>query len=58
MTDEAKARREGYDAARRGVKWSFNPYPIGSVKYLAWVAGFAEGRKKRLKLVDGSRPCE
>jgi hypothetical protein len=52
---DAQVWQEGYNAARRGVSWAANPYPIGSVRALAWHKGFAEGRTKRLQMV---KPCD
>jgi hypothetical protein len=40
---------QGYAAAQRGASWSANPYPVGSVRNLAWHAGFTQGRTQRLK---------
>ena len=47
---------EGYQAARRGAFWSANPYPLGSVRNLAWHAGFTEGSTQRLKQVACKEP--
>ena len=47
---------EGYQAARRGAFWSANPYPLGSVRNLAWHAGFTEGSTQRLQQVVCKEP--
>ena len=47
---------EGYQAATRGAFWSANPYPLGSVRNLAWHAGFTEGSTQRLKQVVCKEP--
>jgi hypothetical protein len=41
---------QGYAAAQRGASWSANTYPIGSVRNIAWHAGFTQGRAQRFKL--------
>jgi hypothetical protein len=51
---DSTALEEGYRAGRRGLTPADNPYPELSHQGIAWVIGFADGRKKRLQVVGGS----
>jgi ribosome modulation factor len=52
---DAKARREGYLAGRRGLSGEVNPYQPGTREALAWQIGLVDGRTKRLRIVDSDR---
>jgi hypothetical protein len=43
-----------YHAGRRGLTVAHNPYPEATHQGIAWVIGFAHGRKKRPQVVGGS----
>ena len=57
MSPDIEVWNQGYAAAKRGASWSANPYPIGSVRNLAWHAEFTEGRAQRLKQVICKEPA-
>jgi ribosome modulation factor len=51
---DSRALEEGYRAGRRGLTPADNPYPAVMCEAIAWLIGFADGRKKRLQVVGGS----
>jgi ribosome modulation factor len=51
---DSRAFDEGYQAGRRGLTVAHNPYPEATHQGIAWVIGFAHGRKKRPQVVGGS----
>ena len=53
---DAKAWREGYLAGRHGAQSDANPYSVGTREAQAWLFGLADGRSKRLWIVDNGRP--
>jgi ribosome modulation factor len=51
---DSRAFDEGYHAGRRGLAVADNPYPEATHQGIAWVIGFADGRRKRPQIVGGS----
>jgi hypothetical protein len=54
----AQAWDRGYDAGRHDLTHEANPYSVATREWVAWRMGFAQGQTKRLKIIDGDKPCD
>ena len=46
---------KGHDAGRHDLTEDANPYAAATREWVAWRMGFAQGRTRQLKVIDGDK---
>ena len=54
----AQASEVGMTLGPHDLTHEANPYSVDTREWVAWRMGFAQGQTKRLKIIDGDKPCD